>query len=166
MGDTDVKKASIIAFSCGFLFCLIIGVSLSRCTSDKPSQVVKIERDTVVLIDTVRDTVPQYIHRYIVRVDTVMLRDTSGRDVPGLLLPIERRVYKTVDYRAVISGHAPVLESIDVYRHTVRSFERQTVTVFKPPPRWALTVGVGAGAGTRGFDYGMYLTAGYVIWAK
>ncbi len=77
-----------------------------------------VRRDTIVVRDTVRDTVPVDRWRtfvrvdtcYLVRVDSLMLRDTVRVE-----MPIEQVEYRTDRYRAVVEGWRPKLLSIECY---------------------------------------------------
>ena len=105
-------------------------------------------RDTLVVRDTVRDSVPKPVlvrfdhwdtlPVYIRDIDTLRLRDSIYIPVP-----IERKEYRTDDYHAVISGWHPRLESIEVYRQT------RTITVTPKKKRWGIgpTIGVGVPGG-------------------
>lgn len=104
--------------------------------------------DTLVVRDTVHDTVPQAVlvrfdhwdtlPIYIRDIDTLLVRDSLYIPVP-----IERKEYRTEYYRAVISGWHPRLESIEVYRQT------RTITVTPKKKRWGIgpTIGVGVPGG-------------------
>lgn len=117
-------------------------------------------RDTLIVRDTVRDSVPKpmlvrFDHYdtfpiYIRDVDTLRLRDSIYIPVP-----IERREYRTDDYRAVISGWHPRLELMEVYRQT------QTIIATPKAKRWGL--GVQAGVG---YPQGWYVGIGvsYDLW--
>jgi len=140
------------------LYCLIVGIVLgnivfwtNRC--DKPD--VVIERDTVVVYDTVRHYLPtpkdsvrtKYVTRWLPR-------DTSSRvdhfrDVTQMVehfadtskmiaveVPIESKHYQAAEYDAWVSGFEPSLDSIKVYQRTKYITER--VTVSKPPNKWEL----------------------------
>lgn len=120
-----------------------------------------IDRDTITVRDTLRDTIPQpftvrfdhydtlYIPLYIV--DTLRT-DSALLPIP---IPIERREYRTDNYRAVISGYKPSLDVMEVFRKT------QTVTVREKPKRWG--VGPQVGVGVPG---GWYVGIGvsYHVW--
>ena len=113
--------------------------------------------DTVVVRDTIRDTVPRYVSVATVRRDTLLVpmpADTVRDSIP-VILPIERRVYRTDDYRAVVSGYKPSLDHIEVYRKT------QTVTLTPKPRRW----GIGLQAGIS-YPAGWHVGIGisYDIW--
>src|SRR5690349_4947786 len=132
--------------------------------------VVTIQRDTTVVRDTVQGKVLPPVTTIIKRVDTVRLqinpatdtkytKDTTTRQsIPDttpqprtrkngeVLIPITSKVYKTDDYRAVVSGWRPSLDSIEVYGKTRTITEQRTekTTVIKRP--WiALVAGGGAG---------------------
>lgn len=115
-------------------------------------------RDTVTVRDTVCDTVPRPV---LVRFDhwdtlRVAVRTTDTlRDSVYIPVPIERREYRTEDYRAVVSGYRPRLDLMEVYRKT------RTVTVTKKPKRWG--IGPTAGFGIPG---GWYVGIGvsYDLW--
>ena len=104
-------------------------------------------RDTIIITDTVRDTIPRPL---LVRFDHW---DTIPFPVPIYegtdTVPIERKEYLTDDYHAVISGYRPRLELMEVFRRT------QTVTVSPKAKRWGL--GVQAGAG---YPHGWYVGVG------
>ena len=117
-------------------------------------------RDTIIICDTVRDTVPR---PYLVRFDhwdtipfpVMMWPEDTVRDTLYVPVPIERREYRTDDYRAVISGYRPRLELMEVFRRT------RTVTVTQKPKRWGLGLQVGAG-----YPGGWYVGVGvgYDLW--
>lgn len=117
-------------------------------------------RDTVIIRDTVRDSIPKPL---LVRFDhwdsipvpvPFFVRDTL-RDTIYIPVPIERKEYLTVDYHAIISGYRPRLELMEVFRRT------QTVTLTPKPRRWGL--GVQAGVG---YPSGWYVGLGvqYDLW--
>lgn len=95
--------------------------------------------------DTITRVKPVYIASTPkIRTDTLYLRDTIA--VP---VPIERRVYADSNYRAVVSGWHPSLDSISVYPETrVITIERERVE--KERSRWGLGVQAGAGLSANG----------------
>lgn len=118
-------------------------------------------RDTIVITDTVRDTIPRPLLVRFDHWDTIPFpvpiyegTDTV-RDTLYVPVPIERREYLTDDYRAVISGYRPRLELMEVFRRT------QTVTVTPKEKRWGL--GLQAGVGYPGGWY-VGIGVGYDIW--
>ena len=95
--------------------------------------------------DTITRVKPVYIASTpIVRYDTLRLHDTIA--VP---VPIERRVYADSNYRAVVSGWHPSLDSISVYPATkIITIERERVE--KERSRWGLGIQAGAGLSANG----------------
>jgi hypothetical protein len=79
--------------------------------------------------------------------DSVMrevLRRHGLSDRVTVDVPIERKVYKTSDYRAEIEGFRPQLISMEVYRQT--QFIDRTQTILVPDPRrWGIGVVTGYG---------------------
>ena len=133
---------------------LIAAAFLLGRRSVKP-EIVKIHRtDTVVVRDTVRETVLVPKVRYLTRVDTVLLPvpgDTVLLPVPGdtvevpVLVPISRKVYEGEDYRAVVSGFRASLDTLDIFRktQTVTNTVVQRVEVPGKPKRWGIGVSAG-----------------------
>lgn len=74
-------------------------------------------------------------------------------------IPITEKEYITDKYKAVVRGYQPELKSIDLYTTEVR-------TVQDKPRRWALTVGPGCSYTPEGFQPGVNVTLGFVIWSK
>ena len=95
--------------------------------------------------DTITRVKPVYIASTPeIRTDTLYLHDTIA--VP---VPIERRVYADSNYRAVVSGWHPSLDSISVYPETrVITIERERGE--KERSRWGLGIQAGAGLSANG----------------
>ncbi len=97
-----------------------------------------VRRDTIVVRDTVRDTVPVDRWRtfvrvdtcYLVRVDSLMLRDTVRVE-----MPIEQVEYRTDRYRAVVEG---CYDSRQIITDTRRVATRK---------RWGIVLGAQVGYG-------------------
>lgn len=141
------------------LLVLAVGIIGSRC--DKTEQ-VKVERDTVVVYDTIHHHYPKPVDsavvRYVtkvlpvVRYDTVhhvigvdnMKNSASFRensvnfpqDSVAVEVPITSKHYGAPEYDAWVSGYEPSLDSIKVYQRTEYITER--VTISKPPNKWEL----------------------------
>lgn len=106
------------------LVCLLLGMIVwMRCNPHDPSTVY-IKGDTVHIRDTLRDTILQPVKETLKRIDTVYLpilidittdRTVEGDSIP-VLVPITSKEYKTDDYRAVVSGYKPSLDSMEIYR--------------------------------------------------
>lgn len=155
----------LIIFVIGF----VVGFAVSRKYSPSIElPVVTVRTDTVTVRDTIAGKPQPPIRTTITRVDTVRLqinpadggkyeKDTSTRQsIPDtsttprkgqgdeVLIPISKKVYQTDDYKAVISGWRPHLDSIEVYKETQYINRTETRTVIKRP--WlALTAGGNVG---------------------
>lgn len=113
--------------------------------SVKP-EIVEIHRkDTVVVRDTVRETVLVPKVRYLTRVDTVLLKVPGDTVKVPVLVPISRKVYEGEDYRAVVSGFRASLDTLDIFRktQTVTNTVVQRVEVPGKPKRWGIGVSAG-----------------------
>lgn len=100
---------------------------------------------TMIRVDTLRIAEPVPVYKYIKFNDTVTicheLRDTVKELV---FLPREYMVYKDTNYRAVVSGVQPRLDSIEVYSKT---FTETITKIIQVPDtkRWGFGVNVSAG---------------------
>ena len=126
-----------------------------------------VRRDTVMLRDTLTVSVPapsatEVVRRdtcWLVRCDTVRTSDTLR--VP-VAVPVERRVYATADYRAVVEGYRPRLVSMELYRRT----QVVTATASPKPRRWGVGIQAGWGFAPRTGRLEPYIGIGvqYSIW--
>lgn len=107
----------------------------------------EVERDTIVVRDTIVQYYPQEVERVVVRTERVEVpivhRDTI-REFVEVELPIEERTYLDEEYRAVIGGYNPYLKSIEVYPRTAYITTTETITKHK---RWGVSLGVQGGYG-------------------
>lgn len=129
-------------------------------TCKKKEIIHDIEIDTV--IDTIIQPVP--VPQYIVDVgevetpfpmDAIVEKDTI-KDTVYINVPIQRKTYNTDDYRAVISGYRPNLDTMIIYHKKEIIHEKSR--------RWGIGLTAGYGVGREGFS--PYLGAGiyYRIW--
>ena len=137
----------------------IIEVVLRSCDGEPPVQTV-VRTDTLIVRDTIHDSVPKLVYQEVVRYvketpislhDTVYMSKNEENvyltDSGKVIVPISRKVYTDDStYRAVVSGYKATLDQIDIYR-------KQTVitnTVTKDR-RWnfGLTGGIGYGLTTH-----------------
>ena len=142
---------------------IVIGILAVLCVwgwSRPNGGVETVERDTLTIRDTIRDSIPvpftvrfdHYDTLYIpLYIDSIV---TDSVLVP-VSIPIERKEYVTEDYRAVVSGYRPSLDVMEVFRKT------QTVTVREKPKR----LGIGPQVGV-GYPGGWYVGIGvsYHLW--
>jgi len=114
--------------------------------------VEKVERDTVVVYDTIFHHYPKPVDsavvRYVTKVLPVVKYDTIFREnsvtehfadtskMMPVVIPITSKHYNTPEYDAWVSGYEPSLDSIKVYQRTEYITER--VTISKPPNKWEL----------------------------
>lgn len=118
---------------------------------------VKVQTDTLVVRDTIREKYPVYVDRWKTRTELVEVHDTVRRnDTLWQAVEIERRVYQGEDYRAVVEGWRPQLAEIAVFPKTVYL---QT-EVIQPEPRPKVRLGFGAAAGPGVFWDGTQIRPG------
>lgn len=148
---------------------LLVGAFVGGVFAGKGKHEVIVVRDTVIKVETYRDTVTivkpvpvketVYDSILVPVVDTMHIRDTAY-----ISLPKERKEYRDSDYVAVVTGYRPELESISVF--PITKVITQTITIrekSKPKP-WG--VGIQAGFGgfygisSRRVDYGPYIGVG------
>lgn len=113
--------------------------------SVKP-EIVELHRtDTLLLRDTVRETVLVPKVRYLTRVDTVLLKVPGDTVKVPVMVPISRNVYEGEDYRAVVSGFRVSIDTIDTFRktQTLTNTFIQRGEVPGKPKRWGIGVSAG-----------------------
>ena len=141
------------------LVCLLLGVVVwMRCNPHEP-QPMYVKGATVHIRDTIRDTILKPVRETLKRTDTVylpiLIDTTTDRTVEEdsipVLIPITSKEYKTDDYRAVVSGYKPSLDSMELYRDN----KIITLTPLQKKKRFGL--GLQAGYSYPG---GWYLGAG------
>ncbi|MFS2751284.1 DUF6808 domain-containing protein [Parabacteroides merdae] len=115
--------------------------------------------DTVIVIDTVRDTIPVPVRETVTKYIQVP-GDTIVKYIKGdtVFLPIIQKEYSTPDYHAWVSGYNAALDSIDVFPKTVY------VTKKIPARRWGLGVSTGYGVGRSGLSPYIGVGVYYRIW--
>lgn len=109
--------------------------------------------DTVVMYDTIRIPPPPPEVKYVVRTETVTLpgtpivTDTTASPdtvYVNVEVPIERKVYRTEDYKAEIEGFRASLVSMEMYRKT-QTIERTKIVKVPDTRRWGMGVQAGYG---------------------
>lgn len=127
----------------------------------KPRDVSYVElRDTVIVRDTVTERIPEPHIVEVVRIDTCWLKTVADTVRVPVTVPIERKVYVTSDYRAVVEGYRPALVSMDIYRET------QVITKSTAPRRWGVGIQISYGLAPRTGRLEPYIGIGiqYSIW--
>lgn len=134
----------------GLLCLALIAIGCAAGYCSRPKCPIITERiDTVIVRDTIRDTVLVYKKRFIVHIDTVMLKKVADTAHIAVEVPIERKIYQTPYYRAEIEGFRPSLISMDVYRQT--DYITKTERVSMPDTRrWGIGLSAGYGATIQG----------------
>ncbi len=153
-----LNKKDIITYAVVIAVGIILGLWMAHC-SRKPVEPVKVERDTVVVRDTVFDYQPAPIDsamvRYVTRCLPVVRHDTVTRDVDHFRdltkmvqdtveveIPITSKHYFAKDYDAWVSGYEPSLDSIKVYHE--KQYITETITrTIKDNKHFFLDVGAG-----------------------
>lgn len=124
-----------------------------------PARLEPPEIDTVIVIDTVRDTIPVPITETATKFIQVP-GDTIVKYLKGdtVFLPVMQKEYSTPDYRAWVSGYNAALDSIYVFPKTIY------VTKKIPARRWGFGVSAGYGAGRSGLSPYIGIGVYYRIW--
>lgn len=151
---------------------LIVGAFVGGFFAGKGKREVVEVRDTVIKVETYRDTVtiekPVPVKEYVYDSILVPVVDTLHiRDTVYIALPKERKEYRDSDYVAVVTGYRPELESISVYPKTkvITKTITQTIEVpVKSPKPWGIGIQVGFGGQygitSKRVDYGPYIGVG------
>lgn len=129
-------------------------------TCKKQEIIHDIEIDTVV--DTIIQPVPVPQHIVDVgeveipfHIDTIVKKDTI-KDTVYINIPIQRKTYQTDDYRAVISGYRPNLDTMTIYHKREIIYEKSR--------RWGLGITAGYGLSKDGFSPCLSVGVFYRIW--
>ena len=131
---------------------ILLVISVRNCRRPTVRDVFE-QVDTVVVRDTVRDTITVPRKVYVARIDTCWLHAAADTvyvsDTVRVFVPIERKEYATEEYRAVVEGWHPTLVEMEVYPKTkmvTRYITRETVR----KTRWGIGVQAGYGISDRG----------------
>lgn len=121
---------------------LILAFSMGRETAIKPEMKGEIVRvDTLLIRDTITQEMPVYRTNFVRDTITMVVRDT----IP-VFLPIEVKVYEDSTYRAEVSGVFPSLDKIEVYQRTqvvTKEIERDVLIPVRQ--RWGIGIQAGYG---------------------
>lgn len=130
-----------------FVGCVVGAFFFGRSTMRTDIVRTEVERDTIIVRDTIKEYYPQEVEKVVVKTERVevpiIVRDTI-HDTVYVNVPIEEREYKSRDYRVVIGGFNPYLKSIEVYPRTEYINATETITKRKS---WGMSLGVQAGYG-------------------
>jgi hypothetical protein len=136
--------------------CLVGAFFLGRATKRVDTISRTIERDTIIVRDTLREYFPREVSRSHIRTENtylrlalgmplIVLRDTVT-EVDSVLVevPMEEREYRGEEYYVVVGGYDPYLKSVEVYPRTAYITTTETI---KQRKRWGVTLGVQGGYG-------------------
>lgn len=155
----------IAAIAAALIF--LLGFLTGKAVYDKPI-VEKVERDTIIVTDTIPQYFPKPVeviktkvdYKYLTKVanttDTLTLRDSVLVEVP-----IESKHYHANEYDAWVSGYEPSLDSIKVYQRT--EYITETITRHKPPNRFTVGIQGGYGYGFKSKTWEPYVGVGIGI---
>ncbi len=132
-----------LTFIAGAVAMIMAAFCVAKCTHSNPEGETIIQRDTLVIHDTVRIEKPvakivRTVDTMLVfAVDTVVMRDTLF-----VRIPVEQKVFSDSLYKLQVSGYRPSLDWIEVYPTTIKVTE--TIQE-KSRKRWGVGVQVGYG---------------------
>ena len=141
------------------------GFFIGKAVYNKPFE-EKVERDTVILHDTIPDYLPmpkdsatiKWVTKWLpsaTKTDTITKWDYFVvHDSVAVEVPITSKHYGNEQYDAYISGFEPNLDSIFVYQKT--EYVTETITRMKPPNKWELDVVGGIDYNTAKKSYEPY----------
>lgn len=145
-----MDKGKAIAILVAVIACsmLIAGLTGFVCYKAGQRHAPEGQKDTVVTVVTIRDTITQYKPEYITKkvVEKVLIPVTDTlqiHDTTFIEMKVEQKVYADSNYRAVVSGIHPSLDEISVYPET--KIITQTITVTEPAKKKRFSVGVQGG---------------------
>lgn len=120
--------------------------------------------DTVVVVDTLRDTVPVLVQETNIETidipyfELVTVCGDTIKDTIYVPIPITQKEYKTDRYHAWVSGYRPALDSINIFTQTAY------ITKHMPARRWGLGVMAGYGISRSGLSPYAGIGVYYRIW--
>ena len=134
----------------------------------KEKVVEKIKIEYIVKYDTIIKEKPIPINNYIYKTirDTVFVNNS-----PTIAdIPIERKIYQDDDYRAVISGYKPNIDTLQIFRKDsliYTTIERER-TIIRDYSRWTLGVSGGYAITNKGFTpfIGVSINYDLIRWKK
>lgn len=130
----------------------------------RPQSSMRMEtiRDTIIRIDTLRDSVPIPVKEKHIRIDTVYLPVLAGdivlNDSVAVTIPITQKEYQTEQYRAWVSGYHSNLDSIETYipKSTIYVHEKMKAK------RWG--IGAQIGYSPKGYYIGIGINYSLFRW--
>ena len=138
-------KNIIILSACLLIAGMVTGWFVRKGVTESDAHETVVRLDTLVVRDTVRERLPVYVDTMLVALtDTVRVSDTVY-----VRLPREQKRYADTNYVAWVSGFRPSLDSIEVY--PVTRYVTKTVTRTEDSRRrWGVGIQAGYGIGLAG----------------
>lgn len=137
-----MKARTIITAAISAVLVLGIGFFAGRRTC-RPQQLEILRRDTVTVTDTIVREIPVPRTVTVVRIDTCYLSSPTDTIRIPVAVPIERKIYTTPDYRAVVEGYRPSLVEMQVYQK--QQTITQTIPISNKSKRWGIGIQAGYG---------------------
>lgn len=137
------------------LIIFIIVLICFRCCSNekKEEQIPQTDTITIIKRDTITIIKPQPIVEYRDRIIRDTLYSMDSILVP-VDIPIETKVYQDSNYRAIISGYRPQLDSISIFnKNQIQHINQITYKTKK----WNISPAVGFGYGFYHRKFDMYV---------
>lgn len=157
----------IAAIAAALMF--LLGFLTGKAVYDRPIT-EKVERDTIIVTDTIPHYYPKPVevervkteYKWLTRVTTdTVTRWSVQHDSVLVEVPIESKHYHATEYDAWVSGYEPSLDSIKVYQRT--EYITETVTLSKPPNRFTVGIQGGYGYGFKSKQWEPYVGVGIGI---
>ena len=154
-----MKFGHVILFLTLCAFCFWAGRHTKRTESGFVAKT-----DTVILRDTIRDSIPYPIYETIIQEVPelfpvyITLAGDTVREPVIVPIRITQKEYQTDDYHAWVSGYNPALDSIHIFRKTL------SVTQKQPSRRLGIGITAGYGIGNNGLSPYVGVGGYYRIW--
>lgn len=139
---------------------VIILICFRYCSNEKKEEPIQI-KDTISItkIDTITIIKPQPIVEYRDRIIKDTLYSMDSILVP-VDVPIETKVYADSNYRAVISGYRPQLDTISIFNKNQIQYINK-ITYKTKRINFSPSIGFGYGMFNRKFDMYVGFSIGY-----
>lgn len=131
-----MNKNKLIAF----LIAVIILLFFHSYHLSKRPEIYTYHTDTITTIDTFTQYLPKPIEVIRWKDTTIYVNDTTY-----IVLPIEKKRFKTDNYDLTISGYNPILESITVFPTTKYIYQTATINEKKVTFKHGIQGGLGFG---------------------
>ena len=136
---------------------LALAFGLGRYTAE-PVRIVeeRVQRDTLVIRDTVTYYAPKYVHSHTR--DTIYVpvpipgsEPDEEPDTAYVNLPRETKIYEDARYRAEVSGYQPSLDRLDIFTQT-QVVTKDVTQVVRQKTRWGIGISAGYGVAINTTD--------------